>query len=67
MTYGEIAQISAAVAAICATIISLINRRKLTEIRLQVNGRIDELLKITATSNHAAGVLEERNRKNDEL
>lgn len=62
-TFGEAAQIVTAAAALGAWVISLRNGKRIHEIHLSINSRMDELLKITGEERHAAGVQEERSRE----
>ncbi len=40
--------------------------RKLTMLKIQINGRMDQLLKLTAKESHQSGVTEEHDRNAEE-
>jgi hypothetical protein len=53
--------LSAAVGALAATVVSVINRHKIQEVHLSINSRMDELLRTTGIAAHADGVEAGRN------
>lgn len=65
-TYGELAQLVTAVAAIGAWVSSLLNRRKIKDVHNLTNSRMTELLGEVKVSSHAEGKAEgiaERNTR----
>jgi hypothetical protein len=60
MTFSEIAQVITAAAALGAVIISARNGRKIQEVHLSINSRMDQLLKAAEQAAHAAGAAEAR-------
>jgi hypothetical protein len=57
---AEIAQIITATAALGAVLVSLHNSRKIQEVHLSINSRMDQLLKAAEQAAHAAGAAEAR-------
>jgi hypothetical protein len=62
ISFAEIAQLITALAALGAVIMSARNGRKIQEVHLSINSRMDELLRSARASARAAGIDEERNR-----
>ena len=52
----------AAVPSTLAALVGLLNHRKIDEVGLRVNGRLTELLHLTATSSKAEGVKQEKEK-----
>ncbi len=48
----------AAVPSTLAAVVSLLNHQKIANLEIRVNGRLTELLALTATSSHAEGKLD---------
>ena len=62
----DISQWAALVAAFTTMLVALAGVfREMRQLRLHVNSRMDQLIDLTATSSHAAGVLQEK--ENQEL
>ena len=57
-----IVAVVSAVPATVGAILGLRNHAKLDKLEINVDGRLSELLKITASSSHAEGVKEEKDR-----
>lgn len=66
MTFTELSQLITAAAALGAVLMSARNGRKIEEIHLLINSRMDELLKVTGESQHALGVKHEFDRDKNE-
>jgi len=71
VTFTEIFQLVTAITALSSAIASLIsavassrNARKIQEVHLLINSRMNELLKTTENASYALGVKDEANRKN---
>jgi hypothetical protein len=58
MSISEIADITAAAAALGAFILSWINQGKIQEVHLSINSRMDELLREAKAAAHAAGAVQ---------
>ena len=56
----EIATIISAIAAVGAVIASLVNARKIQDVHVSINSRMDQLLSLTAAAEKAKGVIEGR-------
>jgi len=56
------AALPALIAATASAIIGVINALKLREVHAQINGRMDQLLAVTASANKASGVKQELDR-----
>jgi hypothetical protein len=72
-TFGEVAELITALAAAGAMLASLRNHRKINEtqasiqeIKISVDGRLEQLLALTSTSQHALGVKDERDRRREQ-
>ena len=64
----DVMRVITAIAAIVAAAISFNASRQIREIHVSINGKMDDLLKLTAKSSHAEGVEQERidnERRND--
>jgi hypothetical protein len=55
MTFGEVAQLMTAGAALGAFLLSLRNGKKIQEVHLSINSRMDQLLTAARLAAHAAG------------
>ena len=53
------------IAALAALIVAIRNLKKTEEVKIHINSRMDELLKLQRAEGHAAGVAEERDRGAD--
>lgn len=62
ITFSEIAELITAFSAVAALIVGVRNSNKIHEVHVSINSRMDELLRQTTESAHAAGVEQERNR-----
>jgi hypothetical protein len=60
MDLAAITQLFTAIAALGAVLASIHNSRKIQEIHLSINSRMDQLLQETAKAQRAAGAKEER-------
>jgi hypothetical protein len=60
MTWSEVAQLITAVAAIGAVLMSYRNSRKIEQVHVSINSRMDQLLKTSGDAMKAEGVAEER-------
>jgi hypothetical protein len=60
MTFADIASLITAVAALGGVLMGFRNSRKIQEVHLSINSRMDQLLLATKESAHAAGVNEEK-------
>jgi hypothetical protein len=60
---AEIAQVITALAALGALGMSYRNSKKIAEVHVSINSRMDQLLNATGISERAAGAKEERDRK----
>ena len=58
MSFGEIAQFITAFAALAAAILGYVTSRRIQEVHLSINSRMDQLLQVTGAEQHAAGVKE---------
>lgn len=56
-----------AVAALGAVLMSFRNSRKIQEVKVTIDGRMDQLLKLTGESQHAAGMKHEKQDVADAL
>lgn len=54
--------IPATIAALGALFVSINNQMKLRKIHIDVNGRLTQLLSLTATASRAEGILQEKER-----
>lgn len=66
MTLADVSQFITAIAALGAVLMSARNGRKIEEVHLSINGRMDELLKVTSEAQHALGVKQEFDRSKNE-
>ena len=55
-----IAAAIAAAGSIFTSAMAIMNHSKVTKLEVSINGRIGELLKLTAKASHAEGVLDEK-------
>ena len=62
----EFAELATAVAAIAAVAVSFWNNRKIQQVHILFNSRMDQLLTLTATSARANGVVQGRKDLQDE-
>ena len=60
MSWGEVAQLVTAVSAVSAVLMSYRNSRKIEQVHVSINSRMDQLLKTNGDAMKAAGVAEER-------
>lgn len=56
----DVLRVCTAIAAVTAAIISFRAGRQIQEVRISINSRMDDLLKLTASSAHAEGVQQQR-------
>ncbi len=59
---AELAEIITAVAALAAVVVSLWNGRKIQDIHIAINSRMDQLLELTKSAEHARGMKEQSER-----
>lgn len=59
-SYGEIAQIITAISAMSALIVSFWNNRKIKDIHVSINSRMDELLLSRGAEAYSEGMRKER-------
>ncbi len=62
MTFTEAAQLLTAGAAFGAFLLSMRNGKKIQEVHLSINSRMDELLTATKLAAHAAGAAEQQTK-----
>ena len=60
MTFGELAELVTAACALGALVMSYINSRKIQDVHVSIDGRMDELLRATSAEQFAAGGKDER-------
>jgi hypothetical protein len=60
MNWGEAAQLITAIAAVGAVSMSYRNSRKIEQVHISINSRMDQLLKTSGDAMKAEGVAEER-------
>jgi hypothetical protein len=64
--WGDLAQMITAIAAIGAVCMSYRNSRKIEDVHISINSRMDQLLKASGLAQRAIGAEEERNRNKGE-
>jgi len=64
MTYGEFGQLMTGMAALGAFLNSLRNSRKIEEVRLNTNGKMEELVTEVRAASFAAGQKDEKEKGN---
>ena len=57
--------IATLVSAIGAVALGIINRKKISDVHISIDGRMDELLRLNKASSHAEGVIEGREGSGD--
>ena len=57
-TLARLSPIIAAIAASLAAVVGYLNRRKVNQLEVKVDGRLTELLELTARASHAEGRIE---------
>jgi hypothetical protein len=62
VTFGEAAQLMTALAAVLAVALSYINGRKIQDVHLSINSRMDQLLAATQSAAEAKGAQNERDK-----
>jgi len=62
LTVGEIAQLLTALAAVGAVLMSYRNSRKIEQVHISINSRMDQLLKSSGEAEFAKGEEKERNK-----
>jgi hypothetical protein len=63
ITFAEIAQLITAAAAILAVVQSMRNGKKIEDVHISIDGRMDQLLEVSKKVAHSAGVDDERSRE----
>jgi hypothetical protein len=64
MTVENVAEILTALAAVAAVVVSLINGKKINDVHISINSRMDQLLRATGIAAKAEGVEQERRQSN---
>lgn len=65
MTTTEIIQLLALGVSVVSAAVMLYVSRQVTRVSLSINGRLSQLLELTAKSSHAEGVEEKRRQDNE--
>lgn len=62
ISFHEVAEMITALAAVGAVIMGVRNGHKIQEVKITIDGRMEQLLAVTKSEAHAAGTAEERER-----